>query len=303
MVLLNPTGRKSAVLIFFALTPVNFSAFAQEPCQKPAGRFASIEGQIQIRTNEQQAWRPAKLVDQLCNGDTIRVGEKSRAAVVLINEAVMRLDQNTTMRLVDISGKKAERSWVELLKGAIQSFSRKPRTLSVNTPYLNGSIEGTEFQVRVEADRASLLVLEGRVLTSNEQGKLAVNPGEVAEAMAGKAPTVRTVVRPRDAVQWALYYPPILAGDARQADPGSPLQQAIQDTNQGETTAAFAALSQVAETARDASYYLYRAALLLSVGRQDEALADIDTAQKRDPKAGLAYALRSKILLAAGKPP
>jgi len=137
---------------------------AQEACREPAGKFASIEGQVQVRGNEQQAWRAAKPVDRLCKGDTIRVGELSRAAVVLVNEAVIRLDQNTTMRLVDISGKKEDRSLIELAKGAIKSFIRKPRLLSVNTPYLNGSIEGTEFQVSVAENAASILVLEGRVL-------------------------------------------------------------------------------------------------------------------------------------------
>lgn len=292
----RPISLRGATLILFALTPVTMPAAAQAQCQEPAGRFASIEGRIQIRPDEQQAWRPAQLADPLCNGDTIRVGENSRAAVVLANEAVLRLDQNTTLRLVDISGKTEERSWVELIKGALQSFSRKPRLLSVNTPYLNGSIEGTEFQVRVEKDRASLLVLEGRVLTSNEQGKVAVKPGEIAEAQAGKAPTSRTLVRPRDAVQWALYYPPILTGDTMQAD--AALREAVRHVDHGDTTAAFAALDQVAENARDTTYHLHRAAVLLNVGRQGEARAAIDTALQRDPRApeaGLAHALRAII--------
>lgn len=264
---------RSALLI--ALAYLHVPAFAQASCQEPAGRFASIEGQVQIRTGEQSAWHAAKLADGLCKGDTIHVGELSRAAVVLVNEAVMRLDQNTTMRLVDISGKKEQRSLIELLKGAIQSFIRKPRLLSVNTPYLNGSIEGTEFQVSVDADHASILVLEGRVLASNSLGDVAVKPGEIAEAQAGSAPTSRILVRPRDAVQWALYYPPILANS------GGP----------GDAAASIETLDKVAESERDAAYHLQRAALLLNVGRQDEARTDIDAALQRDPNAGLAHAL------------
>ena len=190
--------------LFLALASFQSLVFAQEPCPAPAGRFASIEGQIHIQSGEQQGWRPARLADKLCKGDTVRVGVLSRAALVLVNEAVMRLDQNTTIRLTDISAKKEERSLLDLVKGAIKTFIRKPRLLSVNTPYLNGSIEGTEFQVRVAQDRASILVLEGRILASNEQGKVVVTPGEAAEASAGSAPVARTVVKPRDAVQWTL---------------------------------------------------------------------------------------------------
>jgi Tfp pilus assembly protein PilF len=262
-----------------ALTCLHASAFARASCQEPVGRFASIEGQVQIRVGEQSAWHAAKLADGLCKGDTIRVGELSRAALVLINEAVMRLDQNTTMRLVDISGKKEQRSLIEVLKGAAQSFIRKPRLLSVNTPYLNGSIEGTEFQVSVDENRASILVLEGRILASNSQGNVAVKPGEIAESRAGAAPTSRILVNPRDAVQWALYYPPITAAPA----------------GQGDAAASLDTLNKVAESGRDTNFYLQRAALLLDVGRQDEARADIDAALRRDPKSGQAHALRAII--------
>jgi tetratricopeptide (TPR) repeat protein len=267
---------KNAALLVLAVMQYQIPAFAQEVCRDPAGRFASIEGRVQIRGDNQEAWRAAKPVDRLCKGDSIRVGEKSRAAVVLVNEAVLRLDQNTTMRLVNISGKREDRSLIEVARGAIKSFIRKPRLLQVNTPYLNGSVEGTEFQVSVAENAASILVLEGRILASNDQGKVTINPGEIAEAQAGVAPTSRLLVKPRDAVQWTLFYPPIqaTAGDA--------------PTN-------LEALDKVAESDRDAAWHIDRASLLLSVGRQDEALASIDAALKLDPKAGQAHALRSII--------
>lgn len=274
--MLKISGIKYGVLVFAALVQMNTPAMAQEACRETAGKFASIEGRVQVRGDEQQNWRAAKPVDRLCKGDTIRVGELSRAAIVLINEAVIRLDQNTTMRLVDISGKKEERSLIELAKGAIKSFIRKPRLLSVNTPYLNGSIEGTEFQVSVAENAASILVLEGRILASNDQGKVAINPGEIAEAQAGAAPTSRIVVKPRDAVQWTLYYPPIQA-------------------TAGDAPTSIEALDKLAESERNAAWHLQRASLLLSVGRQDEALASIDAALKLDPQAGLGHALRAII--------
>lgn len=270
---------KTAMVLVVVLTQYYPEVFAQSPCKETTGRFASIEGQVQIRGDEQQAWRTAKLVDQLCKGDTIRVGELSRASVVLVNEAVLRLDQNTTMRLVDVSRKKENRSLIELARGAIKSFIRKPRLLSVNTPYLNGSVEGTEFQVSVAENRAAILVLEGRILASNDQGQIAINPGEIAEAQAGAAPTFRILVKPRDAVQWSLYYPPILATSA----------------GTGDAASNFDAMGKVAESDRDAAWHLRRASLLLGVGRQDEAQADIDAALKRDPKTGLAHALRAII--------
>lgn len=279
MVNTSANQRVVLFLVWVLCTLIQPSALAKAACTEPAGRFASIEGQVQIQSGDQTTWQSAKLADRLCKGDTIRVGELSRAALVLVNEAVMRLDQNTTMRLVDISGKKENRSLIELARGAIKSFIRKPRLLSVNTPYLNGSIEGTEFQVSVAENRAAILVLEGRIVASNDQGKVAINPGEIAEAQAGAAPTSRILVKPRDAVQWSLYYPPILTASG----------------SQGGATPSFETLNQVAERDRDTAWYLQRAAFLLSVGRQGEAQSDIDTALQRDPNAGLAHALRAII--------
>ncbi len=153
----------------------------------------------------------ASLDSSLCQDDLIYVGENSRATVGLINEVVLRLDQNTTMRLVDVASQPEKRSLLELVVGAFKSFSRPPRTFAVNTPYLNGLIEGTEFAMRVEGDSSMTTVFEGKVTTSNPQGKLTLKRGESALAKAGKAPQPYIMVKPRDAVQWTLHFPPLFA--------------------------------------------------------------------------------------------
>ena len=232
--------RRLSSLLALVLWQFTYPVHAEEACEQPAGRFASIEGSVDVQSAEAQGWRAAKLDHRLCEGDTIRVGEHSRAAVYLINEAVLRIDQSTTMRLLDVSEKKEERTLLNIIKGAFQSLSRQPRRLTVNTPYLNGMIEGTEFLVRVEDDRASLSVLEGKVLASNAAGSLKVAPGESATAEAGKAPQLRTVVRPRDAVEWSLYYPPVLAalgGHAGGAGANLPprLREALERAGRGDS--------------------------------------------------------------------
>ena len=87
------------------------------------------------------------------------------------------------------------------------------------------------------------------------------------------------VARPRDAVAWALYYPPILAELAGGGAPPRPLppglQAAIERVAANDYAGALAALEAVPEAARDARYYTYRAGVLLNVGRVDEAAAAI----------------------------
>jgi tetratricopeptide (TPR) repeat protein len=266
-------------------------------CQSQVGRFVSIGGSVEVQSQDEEAWAVASLETGLCEGDSIRVGDRSRATVALINESVLSIDESTTIRLLDIKSEKGERSWLEAVKGTFQSFSRKPRYLTVNTPYLNGSIEGTEFVVRVEDKSSEITVFEGVVRASNKQGEVAVSPGESARAAAGQAPVRRIVVRPRDQVQWSLYYPPILSGSAL-ASKSPALAEAVSCADRGDTVCAFAALDRVPANAQDAQFYLLRASLLLSVGRVEEAKADIDASLETDPNAGLAYSLRSVIAVA-----
>ena len=286
------------LLLPFALWQVAGPSQADELCRILAGQFASIDGAVEVQRVDNESWKKAKRETPLCVGDAIRVGERSRAAVYLVNDAVLRIDQNTTMRLLNISGKEQEQSWLELVKGVFQSFSRRPHVLKVNTPYLNGLIEGTEFVAEAQDTHSSLTVLEGRVTAENQQGSVVVEPGKAAVGEPNKAPQLQIVVRPRDAVQWALYYPPVLAALGQ---PGSSaandgiagsIRQALQQTDR---VAALAMLELVSEAERDATFHLYRAALLVSVGRVAEANVDIDAALRRDPQAGLAYALRSVI--------
>jgi len=131
---------------------------AQDRCEEPAGRFASIDGEVDVQSGGVY-WRTAQWDQRLCEGDTIRVGDRSRVAIQLINNAVLRIDQNTTIRLVNISSKTDERSWLDLVSGALQSFSRQPWLLRVTTPHLKEDIGGTEFYVQADDDCSLLIVL------------------------------------------------------------------------------------------------------------------------------------------------
>jgi len=277
------------VLVWLLLAGVTQAA---APCEPVVGRLATVEGTVMVQRSGASDWITGKLNAVLCQGDLVRAGERSRATVTLANQSVLRIDQNTAMRLDKVVEEPGERSVLSLLKGAFQSFSRKPRGFEVNTPYLNGSIEGTEFVFRVEDEQSILTVLEGTVVASNEQGSASVSGGESVAAEPGKAPQARTVVHPRNAVQWSLYYPPVMSAPA--AAPAN-LEEAVQAAGRGDTSDAFAALDRVPAQERDAPYHIYRASLLLSVGRVAEARTDIDQALKQDPNAGAAYALRAVV--------
>ncbi|MGH8576684.1 MAG: FecR domain-containing protein, partial [Gammaproteobacteria bacterium] len=116
------------------------------------------------------------------------MADRGRAAVQLINNAVLRVHQNTSIRLLDITGETEQWSWIDLLSGAFLSFSRRPVRIKVDTPNLKALTDGTEFYAHADDDRSLLIVLEGRVLVSNDRGHLALASGQAATAEAGKAP-------------------------------------------------------------------------------------------------------------------
>ena len=115
--------------------------------------------------------------------------------------------------------------------------------------------------------------------------------GQSAVARAGQAPQAYLVARPRDAVQWSLYYPPIFS-----APPGDgpELAEAQRLAAAGDIAGALAALDRSPGRA-GAAEQTYRAALLLQVGRAVEANAALDAALKADPGSSDALALRAVI--------
>lgn len=177
-------------------------------CDPWAAKVVSVEGTVQVQKAGEAGWKPAVLNDTYCVGDIVRTGQNSRADLVLVNQSVLRVNQNSQITLGTIEEKGL--SFLDLLKGAAHFFSRTPKGLEVKTPYTIAGVRGTEFLVTVGDGQTEVTVFEGAVLAQNEAGSLMLKSGQSAVARAGKAPVLRVVARPRDAVRWALYYPPVL---------------------------------------------------------------------------------------------
>jgi tetratricopeptide (TPR) repeat protein len=277
--------------------PIPKTSHAAEVCAPVLARVVSLQGTVAFRSSETEPWTDAALNDLLCADYWIRVGPSSRAALALPNDSVLRLDQQTTVRLR--AQAEETRSLLELLLGTLYLFSHRPRALEIETPFVNAATEGTEFLVSVGADRTQIIVFEGLIRAQNPDGELLLASGDAAVAPAGEAPRAQVVARPRDAVAWTLYYPPILTALAERdpAPRGLPpgLQAAVDGVAANDYQGAVEALDAVPDAARDARYWTYRAGVLLNVGRVDEAAAAIQRALALDPNAGEALAQRAII--------
>jgi len=269
------------------------------------GKVVSVQGSVQVQRAGAAGWVHVRLNDTYGFGDMIRVREQSRAAVVLYSGAILRLDQKTT--IIFSASEQKETSLLDLLHGAAHFFSPTPRKLKVTTPFVNAAVGGTEFFIRVESNQTMLSVFEGRVAAINEAGSLVLGSGQSAIARIGQAPVSHVVVRPRDAVQWALYYPPVLDyqpadfSGASTTDWQAMVRKSIGFFWRGDLASAFSSLKGIANDIRDPRFFTYRAALHLSVGRVDEASADIKRALDLDPTDSHAFALQSVIAVAQNR--
>ncbi len=256
------------IVLSIILVPLSVSA---KTCEQWVAKIVSVEGRVEAKRDGETQWQQVKLDETFCAGDQIRVLDKSRADLSFANQPLLRLDQNSTITLAGIeeessglAGLFKSAAKLDLIEGAAHFFSRLPRNLEVRTAFVNAGVEGTEFFIKVADNKTIISVFEGKVLAANDAGSVGITNGQTAVAEAGKAPVARVVVQPRDAVRWALYYPPVI--DRTRQD--TPVNQAAQ---------------------------------LLAVGRVDEADSKLEQALRADPANSSALSLQAVIAVVRNK--
>ncbi len=269
-------------------------------------RLASAEGTVEVRRGDAAPWTAVQAGDLVFAEDVVRVGETGRAALLLPDGNVLRIDRKSAVRFSAPADRK--RSLLGLLNGVVYFLSNIPRSLTVVTPFVNASVEGTEFLVRVGDEETALTVFEGRVVAANESGSVGLTAGQSARAMRGAAPQPVIVVRPRDAVQWALYYPPLVGHGPEELATvehptwGPAVRASREAFARGDSVAAFAALADLPAALPDAGLRTYRGGLLLATGRVEEARRELASALDLAPGFSPALSLQAVIAVATNEP-
>lgn len=219
----------------------------------------------------------------------------SRASLLLTNGITLRLGAGTVLSLNGLVPDKP--TLLELFKGFVHFISRTPKRLQINTPIANAGPEGTEFAMSVDDNNASLWVYEGGVKFFNDKGSVRLSPGQGGQAQKGQAPQAHIDIKPKDAVNWALYYPPILPYPDAATNIDSDIRTAVQDFRQGRSNAALSRLNRLPPAQQTPYFHKVRGAILLSVGQDKLALQDIHTLLAHNPNDAEALALQSVIAL------
>ena len=289
-------------LIILLSVVLSGQVFAAD-CKQTVASAASIQGSVETRNTQQAQWRKVKLGDQFCPGDILRVLSNSRASILLNNDTLLRLKQNSTITFTDLNKDKG--SWLNLSEGVAHFIARIKQAFKVVTPFVNASVEGTEFVVSVVGSQASVTVFEGQVAALNDFGQVTLVGGQSAVANKGQAPVIKAIVKPRDAVNWALYYPAILAYDINDFA-GLPnkwysiIEKSVKAYHEGNVDKALAFIADLPTNLNyldNANIYVYRASLALNTGRNDLAEADLKRALSIDAQNVNAIALQSMMAI------
>ncbi|MEW8507123.1 MAG: FecR domain-containing protein [Candidatus Thiodiazotropha sp.] len=259
-------------------------------------QLVSLQGSVEKRIADQENWHPAQLDDQFCAGDSIRTNNDAKAAARLANDTLIRLDANSSLTFSQIE--KESRSLLDLLRGAVHFISRTPKSLEVRTPYVNASIEGTEFVVRIENEATDVFVLEGIVVARNSDGTVKLEANQAAHAALNKKPVKTALAKPFDTVAWALYYPPlpVFPGEADTLS-RSAVEAIVQNRLQDATELAMQALEKDNQSAAAHMAQSYVDQAMFDI---PAALANSRRAAELAPESALTLARLAEVWLMTG---
>jgi tetratricopeptide (TPR) repeat protein len=217
------------------------------------------------------------------DGSQLRIGPNSR---VQINESAAQRDVEVFFG----------RLWARIVSWRdVQTRVRTGSTIA--------AVRGTEVAVDFDEQQTVLWVFEGQVMAENPAGTLMLTSGQSAVAAPGQAPVLQVMVRPQDAVQWSLYYMPVVFETPEELAGEEDWQRAIRESTQayreGDLGRALDLIEAVSDAdISDARFFSYRASLLLAAGSVDEAATDIERALGLDSRDADTLALQSIIAVA-----
>lgn len=266
--------KRLIALSLLLLLSINLHISAKE-CSPWVAKAISIQGNVEKRSfsnKKSSEWLPIKRDDELCAGEIVRVKQNSRAALILRNDTILRLNQNTTMTLSGFSDEQS--NWINLEKGIAHFIARIKQSFKVITPFVNAAVEGTEFVISVNSTQSEVTVFEGIVRAKNKLGEITLTGGQTAIATKTTPPTVIIKINPRNAVQWSLYYPAIINYKNIQFDNDeynyknkSIIEKSVIEAQKGNIVNAIALIDLIETTPKNTALQIYKATLYLSVGR------------------------------------
>ncbi len=286
------------------------------------GKVIAAEGKSEIWRLHPAEAKPVKLEQAVYFDTQVSTESGGRVSIVLEhpdarkandNKPIVTLGPHSSLNFQCVQ--KDKPWWLQLGKGWLRFFSPRPSNVAVDAPYLTAGVKGTEFVLHGQQNSCEeldeqngctvLWVQKGTVVAKNGHGSINVNSDQTVIAKLNIKPAlIRTLkIKPKDAVNWTIYYPPLV--DLQLND----CKTETSDTTQigkirrqivcGNLEAVIEALQKIPDlpsTTDTHELYGLGVTRLLAAGEVDEAEDVLKKALTRSPSAPL-YALQSIIAL------
>jgi Tfp pilus assembly protein PilF len=291
----------SLALTWFAPAARLFGADAAGATDRASTVVLTVEGRVESARRATQQWSLAKTNQPLEVGDRLRTGFRSRATLRLSDLSVLRVNELTTLEIQPAQALGAKPG-LDLRSGAIYFFNReRPGEVQFRTPLASGAIRGTEFNLAVAENGATVVTMfDGEVAMTAGQDLLTLQSGEQGIIEPGQPPRKTTAVEAINIIQWVLFYPAVI-------DPGDLAlteaeKQALADSlaayRVGDLLKALEAYPADRLPASDAER-VYRAAVFLAAGQVQQTEAALRALAASAP---LSQALREVVAAVKGLP-
>lgn len=230
--------------------------------------------------------------------DTL-VTRRGTAAIRFVSDgSQVRVGPESRIQIDESAGERGIEVFFGRLWARIVSF--RDRQTRVRTGSTIAAVRGTEIALDFDEQQTLLWVFEGEMTAENPSGTLTVSSGQSAVAVEGSAPAMRVSVRPQDAVQWSLYYMPVLFEEVSgQEDWQQAIQESIDSYREGDLGGALDRIENVSDASiDDPRFFIHRASLYLAAGSFGDANSDIDRALALDGNNADALSLQAVIAVA-----
>ncbi|HYE29967.1 MAG TPA: TonB-dependent receptor [Methylomirabilota bacterium] len=261
--------------------------------------------QVQRMRAGTDAWVPAETNQVLIPKDQVRTGMKSRAAVRLSNQEVIRMKALTTMEIQPPDAQ-TQRTVLDLKAGAAYFYNREaPGETGFRTPVASGAIRGTEFHLEVgEGNKTVVTLIDGEVELTNNLGGVTLRSGEQGIVEQGQAPRKTAVIDAMSIIQWALFYPAVVPVEelGLPADAQNQFNDSLSAYRSGDLVRA-AALFPTNNAPNSGGGGLLNATLMLAVGQVEESQTLLKTlaANGSGEQQRVARALQQMIAIVKGQ--
>jgi len=166
---------------------------------KPAvGRLSMIHGDVSVQRGDSADWIAGTLNTPLEAGDRISTGNGGRAEVQLDYANVVRLDENSTVKITDLT---ASHIQLQVGQGLVNYsvFKNSQADAEIDTP--NSAVHPLrdgDYRIQVDGDSESeVIVRQGQAEVSEPQGSTRIDSGQLITIQGTDSPQYQTADAPR----------------------------------------------------------------------------------------------------------